>query len=74
MKQQILSYQFCLDLVVFTFLLRPGLYVPRTARAMAEDATSYRAAQARLVKGTGDESIPGLSKVAVEKHASKLVL
>ena len=73
MKQQILSHQFCLDLVVFTFLLWPDLCVPRTATAMAEGASSSRASQARLVKGIGKKATPGLSKVAVEKQASNLV-
>lgn len=37
---------------------------------MAEGATSSRVTQARLVKGTGEKAIPGLSKGAVEKWAA----
>jgi len=65
---------FALTLIAFNFFLWPDLYVPRTATAMAETATSYRATPARLVFWTGERAIPGFSKVAVEKQASNLVL
>lgn len=74
MKQQILSHQFCLGLSVLTFLMWPGLYVARTAAAIGGGVTLQRATQDRLVKGTAEKAEADLSKVDVEKQASKLVL
>lgn len=89
MKKQNLSYQFCLDLVVKLYLLFVSYYwlllylpsycgqvcvFPRKTAAMAEGATPHKATQARLAKGTGEKTTPGLSRQAVEKQASKLVL
>lgn len=41
---------------------------PRTKAAMAEGATPHKATQARLVRGTGEKTTPGLSKQAVKNR------
>lgn len=37
---------------------------PRITAAMAEGATPHKATQARLVRGTGEKTTPGISKQA----------